>query len=335
MSAAPYMQLYVADYLGDTQHLTTEQHGAYLLILMAMWRAGGTLPNDEAKLARIARVTLKRWHLIAPDVMDFFEVEGGELTQNRLRKEIEKAASITQKRILSGRAGGEAKALKSKEQGLANGLRSPKHRARVPEPDSVLEVTTFPQEPRAVRADDGWPSDFKAQFWEAYPHKVGKQAAMLSLERVRKAGTVSWPDLIAGLKAYIASKPVDRPWCNPQTWLNQGRWEDQPAAAGTKAAEVATPDETKARWRRIWAEVDIDRDTPADPANKADWKHVLAYWFRTGRWPCGGPDPRSSQCAIPPHAVEAYQRKFGWIAPKIRAGPDDEEDEEPRRAANG
>lgn len=75
-----------------------------------------------------------------------------------------------------------------------------------------------------------WPADYRGQFWEKYPNKVGKPAALIKLERIRQRGTVRWDDLVAGLENYIRDKPVDRAWLNPATFLNQERWADQPAA---------------------------------------------------------------------------------------------------------
>jgi hypothetical protein len=75
---------------------------------------------------------------------------------------------------------------------------------------------------------DDWPSDYRDQFWSAYPHKVGKSAAIKRLERARKEG-IGFAGLMRGLHGYTTTKPPDRPWCNPLTWLNQGRWDDEPA----------------------------------------------------------------------------------------------------------
>ncbi|KPB86159.1 Prophage PSPPH04 [Pseudomonas syringae pv. maculicola] len=54
MAALPYMQFYVADYLADTSHLTTEEHGAYMLLLFSYWQTGKPLRID--RLSTIARV---------------------------------------------------------------------------------------------------------------------------------------------------------------------------------------------------------------------------------------------------------------------------------------
>ena len=87
MSAPPYMPLYVADYLADTTHLTCEEHGAYLLLLMSMWRAGGRLPTDDARLAKLTRMTAKEWASAKASVLPFFVRRGGHLTHKRLSKE--------------------------------------------------------------------------------------------------------------------------------------------------------------------------------------------------------------------------------------------------------
>ena len=80
MSDFPYMRFYVSDYLGDTQHLTTIEHGAYFLLLIALWNApDNTLPNDDKMLARYARMTNGQWRKVAPVLMPLFEVSGGVL----------------------------------------------------------------------------------------------------------------------------------------------------------------------------------------------------------------------------------------------------------------
>lgn len=119
MSETPFMQMYVGDYIASTMHLTTEQHGAYLLLLMTMWRAGAKLPNDPAKLARICRVSPKRWPAIWAEIAEFFTIEDGEISNERLTKEHAKAVSISRERKLSGKKGGEAKALKNKPPTVA------------------------------------------------------------------------------------------------------------------------------------------------------------------------------------------------------------------------
>ena len=67
----PWMPLYVGDYLGDTGHLTTAQHGAYLLLMMHYWRRG-ELPDDDRQLSKITKLPLKTWCDYRPILQDFF-----------------------------------------------------------------------------------------------------------------------------------------------------------------------------------------------------------------------------------------------------------------------
>ncbi|MBE1710653.1 MULTISPECIES: YdaU family protein [Mesorhizobium] len=127
MSERPFMQLYVSDFVGDTLQLSTEQIGAYMLILMAMWNAGGRLPDDDAKLARVARLSLKRWRAISADLLSFFEREAGEIGHKRLTRELHKAQVKSEARAAAGARGGAVTALKTKAHGAANAGALPRH----------------------------------------------------------------------------------------------------------------------------------------------------------------------------------------------------------------
>ena len=76
-------------YLADTQHLSTEEHGAYLLLMMAAWRQEDCgLPLDDKKLARITGLSSRRWTQIRETILGFWTVENGRIYQRRLRKEM-------------------------------------------------------------------------------------------------------------------------------------------------------------------------------------------------------------------------------------------------------
>jgi len=98
VSATPYMKLYIGDYLGDTQHLSALQHGAYLLLIMAYWQRKGPLPAEDDKLARIARCTDAEWMQCKSDALAFFEERDGLLYHNRIEKELAEVGKVSSKR---------------------------------------------------------------------------------------------------------------------------------------------------------------------------------------------------------------------------------------------
>jgi uncharacterized protein YdaU (DUF1376 family) len=108
MKINAWLPLYVADYLGDTMHLTTLQHGAYLLLMMHHWRAGD-LPDDDRQLAAIARLAPAEWCEIATVIRPFFDAADGHLTQKRLIAEMERARENKAVNSARGRTGAKAR----------------------------------------------------------------------------------------------------------------------------------------------------------------------------------------------------------------------------------
>lgn len=99
------MPLYVADYLGDTGHLTTLEHGAYLLLIMHYWQKG-ELPADDAKLARIAKMTQPQWVKSRDTLADLFQ-PGWK--HKRIDREMHDATEAYERRARAGSLGGRAK----------------------------------------------------------------------------------------------------------------------------------------------------------------------------------------------------------------------------------
>lgn len=99
--ARGWMPLYVADYLADTGHLSTVEHGAYLLLIMHYWQNAG-LPDDDKKLSRIVRMTADEWADVRETLADLFS-EGWQ--HSRINAELEKADNLIERRRAAGKAG--------------------------------------------------------------------------------------------------------------------------------------------------------------------------------------------------------------------------------------
>jgi uncharacterized protein YdaU (DUF1376 family) len=104
--ADTWMPLYVGDYLADTAHLTQTQHGAYLLLLMSLWRQNGQFADDDNTLATVTHSTPQEWKRLRPVLARFCTVADGIWTQKRLTIEIEKAGRRYKSKIENGRLGG-------------------------------------------------------------------------------------------------------------------------------------------------------------------------------------------------------------------------------------
>jgi hypothetical protein len=63
-------------------------------------------------------------------------------------------------------------------------------------------------------------------FWSVYPKKVGKGAARKAYRHALKRA--SHDEILAGAKAYAASRPDPQFTAHASTWLNADRWLDEP-----------------------------------------------------------------------------------------------------------
>lgn len=85
------MPLYIADYLAGTGHLSTVEHGAYLLLIMYYWSKGGPPESDEIA-RRITKMDNRQWSKSCNILRSFFH-DGWR--HQRIDAELAKAVEIS------------------------------------------------------------------------------------------------------------------------------------------------------------------------------------------------------------------------------------------------
>ncbi len=76
-------------------HLSTEQHGGYLLLLFHLWRRG-ILPDDDVVLAQITGLGISAWSTARQVLGEFFEIRDGLWHHGRVERKRNRNAAKQQ-----------------------------------------------------------------------------------------------------------------------------------------------------------------------------------------------------------------------------------------------
>lgn len=246
----PWFPFYVGDYTRDTARLTTEAHGAYLLLMLDYW-VNGAPPDDNETLATITKLPLPIWKKRRPLLLPFFRIVEGRWTHGRIERELTAAKEKHQKRVEAGKEGGKARA--KAKQNPSNAtleneamLYQPQPQSEpLPNPDSEKGESNSRSGLKLVSEDAPTPID------ETY------QPSDRAIEYAYSLG-MKQNDLNSELSKFIASSMATRAvsfnpdmsfkvWCD--RWLDFKRRKEpdwKPAAA---AAETPTVD--KSGWQIV------------------------------------------------------------------------------------
>jgi uncharacterized protein YdaU (DUF1376 family) len=281
MSAPAWMPLYVADYLADTGHLSTVEHGAYMLLIMHYWQAGG-LPAEDAKLARICRMSTKEWAAVRDTLADFFS-EGWR--HKRIDEEIANTAETIDKRSTAGRTAGLASAAARRRNAqLALNDRSNDDATIVERPSTPPPTPTPTPEEKtpSLRSGAKARGNRLTEDWQlsAEDRKFARSQGLSDADTEREAAKF------------------------------RDFWLGKPGKDGAKLDWSAT----WRNWVRRACEMrGISPAANGKDATDDDWRKRLGFARKERKWAKSrwGPMPNESGCLVPAHMVELTDGT-GW-----------------------
>ncbi|WP_370931920.1 DUF1376 domain-containing protein [Bartonella sp. DGB1] len=212
------------DWLDGNKFLTLEERGLYISLISEMYKAGKAITADYNKLILLfGGISKKKFTRLLDGLISagkIFITADNMLWNNKVAKELEDSKNYLNKQKENGIKGAEAK----KQRMVKGGYSDPTSTAEANNNNN--NNNKKPNTKVFVKKAKIPPDDFNI-FWEEYPHKVGKSVAIKAYSLARE--TASCDVILDGLRRYKQSKPESYQWLNPSTFLNQKRWEDEPA----------------------------------------------------------------------------------------------------------
>jgi uncharacterized protein YdaU (DUF1376 family) len=221
-----YYYKHIKDFNNATRHLTRVERSIYSDAIELYYETEAQLTLDFDKLARVLLVTQDERPALVDVLNDFFEKTETGYKHNRCDEEIAKFHAKASK----------AKASADARWGVKDSERNANAYRTQCEGNANQQPTTNNQQPilkpKPIRQKkhlaDGVVVDHFQEFWQAYPKKVGKSDAEKAFKKAN-------PNIDLVLRALSWQRECEQ-WQkqggqfipNPSTYLNQGRWLDEP-----------------------------------------------------------------------------------------------------------
>lgn len=273
MADFPALPLWTDAWVADTKHLSRVERGTYLDLLVLIWRSPGCrVPNDNVWLGKHLAMTVKEVvGELRQIITEFCQSDGNWITQKRLTKESQflhkqsdsskarwhKEKTLSQNSALGSCQQEELASYQPQDPSIAipvsHGISTKKMDATTPTPTPTplkkKEPPIAPRKSGGVLANDNL-SKF-VEWYGTYPRHVARGAAEKAF--VKALLLVSLETLIAGARGYAQSVIGKEPQyvAHPATWLNQRRWEDEPARAAVNGVSIGRGPTTPAPYKPI------------------------------------------------------------------------------------
>lgn len=161
MAELPCLPFWTDAYLGDCAHLSDAEHGRYLLLLIAMWRAPKQrLPNDDEWLSRkFSRSVERIVSEFRPLITEFCRTDGNWIWQDRLKREWNFVSLKRQKNSDRSKSGWEKRKRRCSADGEQMLSNAPTPTPLIYENGEVKKIWIA----YGTKQGDAWTSFFKSE----------------------------------------------------------------------------------------------------------------------------------------------------------------------------
>ena len=221
-----YYKFNIADYRKDTTHLTPIEHYIYRSLIDWYYLDENPIPKETQLVIRRLSLGSDMVNMINNVLADFFNLTEKGYVHNRIEVDILEFHAKAGKNKENGKLGGRpAKPSTAQNKTQSVNFDNPN--------ESELNLNhkplTINHKPltnikpiRANALDNGF-----EEFWQAYPKKVGKGAAIKSWLKVKARIDDVMPALIWQKESDQWKKQNGQFIPNPATYLNECRWQDE------------------------------------------------------------------------------------------------------------